>query len=127
MILTVDIEWPATLPLPRLDYNSALLPSVIVSDGSAPTLQRRNRFTPLYKRIQADWIFTATEYAAFSTFFTTTLTMGVAAFSIELRYPKNTELTTWLVRLGSGFSRTPSENNLHQVKAEMLLLHQVNF
>lgn len=103
MILTVTNEWPATLPLPSVDYNGAPYNSTLVSPIENAAIERRSRFTRSYCGVSVQWVFTDEEYQDFRAFVKGDLGNGAAVFKIELRFPKNTELTAWAVRFSAGF------------------------
>ena len=102
--LTIDIAWPTDLPLPFVDYAAANRNATISSTTELGPIERRSRFDKFYIPVSCSWRLTQAQSTAFRTFFETTLGNGSAAFSLELRYPKNTGLTTWLVRFIGGFA-----------------------
>jgi hypothetical protein len=104
VLLTIDIPWPATLPLPFVDYAGANRNATISSTFEDGPIVRRSRFNKFYVPASVTWRLTEAQYAAFQTFFGITLGNGAAAFSLELRYPKNSALSTWMVRFVGGYS-----------------------
>lgn len=103
-ILTIDIVWPAELPLPFVDYAGANRNATISSSFDDGPIVRRSRFDKFYVPASVSWRLTEAQYAAFQTFFADTLGNGAAAFSLELRYPKNSALSVWMVRFIGGYS-----------------------
>ena len=123
MNVTVDISWPSTLPLPYIDYNGTPRNSTTVGpieDGNH--VQRRSRSRKAYFSITMQWVLKPSELEAFQTFFDTTLGNGTAAFSIELRFPKNSELTEWMVRFDGDGYQTQYQDGLWQVSADLDLI-----
>jgi hypothetical protein len=98
MIMQVDIEWPANLPLPLLDYSAQPANGTLVSEPSEAVRIARSRFQRTNAAISVSWNFTAAEYSSFKAFYDATLGNGCAQFSLSLRYPLNSELTDWMVR-----------------------------
>lgn len=66
-------------------------------------MSRRARFTSLYHDLPIKWMLTETQWASFKEFVETTLSNGASQFKIELRYPGNSSLTTWAVRILPGY------------------------
>lgn len=97
--LRISTEWPSTLPLPFVEYRGSSDVATLHSPLSSGRLKARERFTKPYVRATFEWNFTETQYSAFLTFFLDTLGNGSGKFKIELRYPKNSALTEWVVRL----------------------------
>lgn len=113
MTVTCDIPWPVTLPLPFVDYSGAPRNTTLVAPGESAGQMSRSRFQTSYSGLSVSWILTTpAEKAAFETFYTTTLYNGTAAFEIELRFPKNSELTAWMVRFsGDGYDMQWADGN----------------
>lgn len=119
------ITWPATIPLPFVDYvgepRNATLVSQQLRGGDE---ERRSRFTASFVQVNAVWVLNETELAAFRTFFTTTLCNGACAFAIELRYPKNSVLEEWAVRF-LGDVAFDNDTNMWQVSAVLDLIRKL--
>lgn len=98
MILTIDNEWPGTLPLPFIDYSGVPLNTTIFSPDITYHVERRSRFTRSYYLLSVRWNFNDDQFEAFKAFLDE-IGNGTAQFKIELRFPKNTALTEWSVRL----------------------------
>jgi hypothetical protein len=92
--------WPESLPLPFVDYSGAAMVGFINSDLTSAVTQRRTRFRKTYGAVACTWQLGTAQKRAFETFIADTLGNGASAFSIDLRLPKNTELTNWMVKLG---------------------------
>jgi hypothetical protein len=103
MNIQIDTPWPATLPLPTIDYAGTPINSTLFSATQSDKIDRRSRTTRTYVSIKVTWALDDTEYSAFKEFFKTTLDIGTSQFSIELRYPKNSVLTTWAARFSEGY------------------------
>ena len=123
MILQIDNVWPASLPLPRVDYSGSVVTSSIASSVSSGVIARRSRFHPMYAAVTFNWVLTETQYSAFRTFFETDLGNGLAAFEISLRYPQNTELTDWMVRFAGEFNRMRQETGIWVITALVDIIH----
>lgn len=102
MTITVDNTWPSSLPLPFIDYTGAPRNQTIFSPSLAYEVERRSRFTRSYCQLSVTWHFSDAQMEAFKTFLVA-LGGGAAVFSIELRFPKNTELTDWCVRVENSY------------------------
>lgn len=105
MIITLDNEWPATLPLPAIDYSGIPRNQTIYSPDVAYFVERRSRFTRSYCLLSVTWKFDDDQFELFKTF-VDSLGNGTAQFKIELRFPKNTALTEWAVRLEPTYEGT---------------------
>lgn len=116
--------WPPTLPLPLLNTAGNPLPANLVSPAETATIQRRRRYTASVNALQAQWIFTIAQFESFQSFFTEDLGLGAALFTIELKYPYNSSLTEWRVRLTSGYAATYLDGNW-SVEAELELVSEV--
>jgi hypothetical protein len=97
------ITWPTTLPLPFIDYTGTVRMATLSSSLQQGRIDRRQRFTVSIPTLQVQWILSAAELVAFQTFFNTTLHGGTALFEMELKYPRNTELNSWVVRFLQGY------------------------
>jgi len=110
--LVIDLTWPdgtgseddTALPLPYVDYAGSNRNATITSTIEGGPYLRRSRFDKYYIPLLVSWRLNEAELAALRRFFETALGNGSAAFALELRYPKNTELTTWKVRFVGGYS-----------------------
>ncbi|QDP54893.1 MAG: hypothetical protein Unbinned3891contig1000_91 [Prokaryotic dsDNA virus sp.] len=102
--ITVDIELPSTIPLPFLDYNGSFRDGTLRSSDKFGAVHRRSRFVKNYREIQLQWRLGVAQWDAFEYFYRTTLGNGSASFKIELRYPKNSELTEWVLKLMGSIS-----------------------
>lgn len=124
MNLTVDIAWPVALPLPFVDYSGTNRNATIGSDVAMGPIERRSRFEKFYVPVAVTWNLSEAQYQSLLTFFATTLGNGAAAFSIELRYPKNFSLTSWLVRFVGGLS-CAFMDGIWKVSAKLELIDQI--
>lgn len=126
MQITADITWPedtgSHLPLPYCEFSGVPRNASIVSEKESPRISRRSRFQRQFSSISVRWVLTEAELADFETFYDETLGNGVACFSIDLRYPRNSELTPWLVRFDGGYQITKSDG-LPVVEATLNLIN----
>lgn len=97
------IVYPSSLPLPFVDYSGAPRNATLRSAGEQGYVFRRSRFDARYSELQIAWRLTPTEYGNLKSFFLTTLGNGAARFQIELRYPKNSSVSEWIVQFIGGF------------------------
>jgi hypothetical protein len=125
VILTIDNEWPATLPLPYLDYSGNPYNQTIYSPDGAFFIARRSRFTKSYCILSVAWNFDDDEFEAFKLFVLNSLGNATSQFKIELRFPKNTELTEWAVRFESGYQANQNDG-VWNVIAALELVNPVN-
>lgn len=107
--LSLTHAWPVLIPLPILDYAGRPRYATISSPKENAFIARRSRFRRSYLAAAVSWMLTPAEYDAFQAFYLTDLGNGVALFSLELRYPKNSELTPWAVRFRGGYTGTSME------------------
>lgn len=126
MILQVDIDWPVALPLPFLEYSGEPRNGTLVSPTDAAAISRRSRFERSYTTLSVAWVFTDAQYQSFKTFFATTLGNGTAQFAIELRFPLNSGLTEWSVRIEDGYTAA-HEEGMWRVQATLDLVNPVLF
>lgn len=117
--LNVANTWPATLPLPSLEYSGAAFVPTIISPNSAGRSRRRSRWTTTYANVDVNWKFSKDQYAAFLVFWGTTLGNGSATFSIELRYPKSTDLDVWVVQFVGGLNNQTEDESIKLVQATL--------
>lgn len=127
MTLVIDNVWPALLPLPRVDFAGTENNSTFASGVESGVVALRSRFTPTYPLLQVEWTFEADQYLDFLDFYQMDLGMGCGAFEIELRYPKNSELTAWMVRFIGERNETKMESGLFVVKSSIELIHPKTF
>lgn len=111
MTLTITNQWPDDVPLPFLDYSGTPRNNTIASEETTPKLTKRSRFTRSYNMLNVKWVLDDDQYAAFQSFIGVTCNNGASQFSIELRFPKNTELTAWAARLEDGYEAEHLEGN----------------
>lgn len=111
MIIPIEESWPESdIPLPFVDFNGIFRNATIAtSDDQIVLIEKRSRLKTSYDQIYVNWVLTRSQYAAFQHFFLDDLGNGVAKFTIPLRYPKNTELRTWIVRFVAGYQ--PNEQD----------------
>lgn len=125
MSLVVTNAWPETLPLPSLDYQGTnTAPTLISAPGKMANL-RRSRFEKNYPTLQVEWVLNDDQLVIFKSFFKEDLGNGIAHFSIELRYPKNSDLDEWSVRFVGGY-QTIHEEGLWRVQASLLVINPVD-
>jgi hypothetical protein len=108
--ITTTHAWPATLPLPSLEYDGAASVPTIVSTGSSAKNRRRSRWRTPYAILNVKWTLTEAQLDTFLTFWSDTLGNGAAQFTIELRYPKNSSLDTWIAQFVGDIEISPDDN-----------------
>jgi hypothetical protein len=101
--ITINVDWPITLPLPYVDYEGSPSNTTLVGDVKNGNIQRRSRYHRSYIHVSLIWVFSFSQFEEFKTYFQTTLERGVSQFKISLRYPQNSELTEWAVRFIGGY------------------------
>lgn len=108
--IVVNNSWPESLPLPFVDFSGSPRDTTLTSPETDPAkIRRRSRYTKNYHSLPVKWVFTTAEYNTFKSFFKNTLRAS-SAFSIELRFPKNSALSEWIARfISDGFEATPEE------------------
>lgn len=110
------------LPLPFIDYAGEPRNATAQSKASAPKILRRSRRFLTWQTIKATWFFTSVQYYAFQSLYQDALGCGTAQFRMNLRYPKNTELTEWVCRFaGEGYGASYLEG-VWQVAANLELI-----
>lgn len=110
------------LPLPFIEYAGAPRNATAQSPDEAPKILRRSRRFWTYQVFKVTWFFNSSEYYAFQSFYADDLGCGTAPFRMNLRYPKNTELTEWVCRFSGGGYGTSSLDGVWQVSANLELL-----
>ncbi len=120
--ITTTNVWPATLPLPALEYSGGAAVATIVSVGSAAKIRRRSRWATSYAALTVRWLFTAAQLTEFLTFWSDTLGNGAARFEIELRFPKNTALDEWIVGFISDIEINALDDNMNEVNTNLQLI-----
>jgi len=123
--VTTTNSWPAELPAPRLDYYGEPFYQNLVSTEEAPIILRSSRFVRPYPVIQAVWVLTNEQFSTFETFWETNLGHGVAWFTLDLRYPKNSSLSNWVVRFEGEYQAEKLDQELWQITAPLILLHEL--
>lgn len=104
MDIPISNSWPETLPLPFLNYEGESRNATLFSTIESVTPERRSIRSKAFDSIIVQWHLSTVQYAAFRTFFVSSLNIGTSQFSIDLRYPKNSELAAWIVRFVGGFN-----------------------
>lgn len=128
MIITVDNAWPAQdsptpLPLPFIDYTGTPRNQTIYSPTMAFGIERRSRFTRSYNQLSVTWHFNDEQYEAFKDFLTQ-LGNGAAVFTIELKFPLNSGLTEWCVRVEDSY-QADFQDGIWVVQVGLELLYPV--
>lgn len=125
MTIELESEWPSPdLPLPLIDYSVAPRYSTLVSPPALIAVIRRARFAMRYAVLQCQWVFNEEQYEIFREFYEDEIDKGAAQFAIELRYPKNTELTEWAVQFAGGFTARRTDG-LWQIDGALQLINEV--
>lgn len=111
--IDITISWPeSTVPLPYIDASGAPRHSSIASDTTQSLIVRRLRFSGgRHTELKVEWVLSIAQFFAFKTLFDTTLSMGAALFKIELKYPKQSELTEWVARFVGGYDAEYLDGN----------------
>lgn len=104
MIIPVQEIWPDTVPLPYCDYSGAPRLATITSSPETPVIQRRSRLTKSYGTLAVKWVLSISQMNQFKSFFDNNLGAGTASFIIELRFPKNSDLSLWIVKFMMGYT-----------------------
>jgi len=99
MTSNVTLSWPETLPLPTIDYSGEPRNTTIVSAWDDLIVTRRSRFAKTYAILSVVWKMTADQFSDFKDFVSDDLQNSARLFTMDLRYPKNSALSTWVVRL----------------------------
>lgn len=99
MTSNVTLSWPETLPLPTIDYPGEPRNTTIVSAWDDLIVTRRSRFAKTYAILSVVWKMTADQFSDFKDFVSDDLQNSARLFTMDLRYPKNSALSTWVVRL----------------------------
>jgi len=99
MTSSVTLSWPETLPLPTIDYSGEPRNTTIVSAWDDLIVTRRSRFAKTYAILSVVWKMTADQFSDFKDFVSDDLQNSARLFTMDLRYPKNSALSTWVVRL----------------------------
>lgn len=103
--------WPTTLPLPYVDFDGHPMQATLSSPVKNAKIQRRSRFYTAVTDVSVKWVLGIAENEEFEAFFEESLDNGAALFSIDLKYPKLTELTNWIVRIKEGYSAEYQDGN----------------
>jgi hypothetical protein len=120
---SITYSWPASLPLPLEMFEGATEHRTLCSPLSAPIIYRRSRGSSAQASITARWVFTIEQYDTFLSFFEDDLGEGAALFVMEIRYPKSSELTNWVVRFTEGLECVPL-GRLWSVSASLTLVRE---
>ncbi len=126
MNLELDVSWPATLPLPKIDFSGVLRNSTLASPPESAAIARRSRFQRVYSTLSVAWVLTPAQNAIFSDFFLNDLGNGTAQFQIELLYPSNSVLTWWAARFGAGYQAS-YDDGFWTIQASLELVNPVAF
>jgi len=120
MNIPIEIEWP-NIPLPHCDFTGSTTNATISTPSDVGGTIVRSRFRKSYPTIGVKWNFLVSDYDAFLTFFQDTLGNGTACFKIDLRYPKNSELKSHIVRIANGVTST-AQDGTWLVEGQMEIL-----
>jgi hypothetical protein len=97
------IAWPTDrIAIPVPDYNAGPRNATISSAPGYPVTFHRSRFQKSYVVLRVGWFLDESQNNALKSFFFYTVYNGTAPFSLELRYPQNSALATWMVRFLEG-------------------------
>lgn len=121
--ITTNNSWPATLPLPFVDYSGVSQVPTLRSPRTSGRLKFRKRYKLTYQTLSCTWKLNWTQWQAFKTFHETTLGNGTARFEMELRYPLNSALTTWICQFIGTIEHSPILNGIREVRTQIQLYH----
>lgn len=121
----VFIEYPSTLPLPYFEASGQTSHALLASPESSSKIARRLRFKGLSDLLSVRWVLNPSQYYNFKNFFKQDLRLGAGQFTIELRYPKTTELTTWVVQFIGGLEFVFLEG-MWEASAQMYLVRKLD-
>lgn len=124
-MIPLAFSWPAALPLPLIDYSGKPRTTTVASPTDNAQIKRRSRSDKTYVSASCSWVLDIAQMDSFKTFFEDTLGNGAAAFSIELRYPRNSTLDFWETRFTGEYQAT-YQDGLWQVSAELDILNLVS-
>lgn len=111
-------SWPVTLPLPFIDHTGASRVPTLVSPESSAKIRRRKRWNQAYATANVTFKFSSAQWVTFIAFWDTTLGSGTAKFSVELRYPKISQLDTHIVRF-LGSLEVSDRDDIYEVSATL--------
>lgn len=119
------ITWPTDLPLPYTDATGAPAHAILASSYDTARIQRRLRFSgDACIELGVTWELTIGQYEDFKAFYLEDLHNGASLFQLELRHPKTTELTEWVVRFAQSYEASYDEG-VWSVSASLQLLRLV--
>jgi hypothetical protein len=120
-----EIYWPETLPLPHLDFAGSSRNATLQSpEEFQARIYRRQQRTATYLPCRLVWNFDAWEFHTFEQFAGEVLYNCAHPFNIQLRYPKNSVLSGWVVRFISGYE-TDVIDRMWTVTAEIVLMRPI--
>jgi len=122
--IPIAYSWPSTLPLPADSFEGTPRAAIASSSIEYGHPEYRNRFSQTYVLLEVTWMFTDGQLSTFENFYQDSLGNGTALFSIELRYPFGTELTTWVVRF-SGDYQIDRKDGMWAVSGSIDLISQL--
>lgn len=120
--ISVFTNWPLSVPIPYIDFSGIPRNTTLISAKESGSIQRRSRFVKAYDVVQATWVLNADQYFSFSDFFKHSLGEGTASFILDLSFPKNSELVSWVCRFGEGGYEATHESGFWRVAAILDLL-----
>lgn len=124
VIASLNNFWPASVPLPCIDYTGSARNTTVVSRPESGYLARRFRFTKTYVELNVTWMLKPEEYDSFRSFYAIELSNGTALFEMELRYPKQSILKDWGVRFSGGYIAR-SLDGMWEVAADLDLVQDL--
>jgi len=113
--------WPATLPLPEVEYEGDPKNASIKGEDYMVVLRRSRRETS-YMTLSVRWTMTPSQFSAFQAFLEDI--NGSSLFTINLRFPKSTDLTEWA---GKFFEEIQStyEDGYWRISTSLLLFQPI--
>lgn len=124
MAVNVDItnEWPSTLPLPFFEFGGDAGVNTLHGPARRAKIKRRQRQERVHVNLNVKWTFERAEMKEFLAFWEDTLGNGTASFKIELRYPKGSDLDTWIVKFITELDVVTADHGIWEVAASIQIV-----
>lgn len=121
--LDTSLDFDSTsLPLPIVNWNGALGANVTSSRAIAGLYESRSNHPTNFPEMRIEWRLDGTEAETLETFYNTTCGNGVRAFKLDLKFPKRTAETEWLVRFTSPLSVSTLSQKRYSFKTSVQLI-----
>jgi hypothetical protein len=124
MAVNIDItnEWPTALPLPFYEFAGDAGAATLHGSPNRAKIKRRSRQERVHVNLNVKWVFQRAEMKAFLAFWEDTLGNGTASFKMELRYPKGSDLDTWIVKFITELDVVTPDHGTWEVAASIQLV-----